>query len=101
MIPNINNLMNKNHLATSSCRLCRYYLPEGRRGGMCQKLSVPVESNWKACFLASLPFSNSWESLEEIIHLEHSFALKCSSTCLSSAQAQPPKQIHPQKTTTA
>jgi hypothetical protein len=75
--------MNKQNLATSSCRHCRHYQPEGRRGGMCHKLSVPVESSWKACLLASLPFTNSWESLEEIIHLEHSFALNCSSSCFS------------------
>lgn len=42
---------------TSSCRYCRYYKPQGRRGGICDRLQVAVESNWKACILAIPPFS--------------------------------------------
>ena len=61
---------------SSSCRHCRFYRPEGRRGGVCQKLSVPVDSNWKACTLADSPFTNSLKSLEEIVHLETAFSLK-------------------------
>ncbi len=60
----------------SSCRHCRFYKPEGRRGGVCQKLSVPVDSNWKACTLALSPFTNSLKNLEEIVHLETAFSLK-------------------------
>ena len=60
----------------SSCRHCRFYRPEGRRGGACQKLNVPVESNWESCSLACLPFTNSLKKLEEIIHLESNFSLK-------------------------
>lgn len=51
---------------TSACRHCRYYLPEGRRGGQCQQLSVPVQSQWKACSLAVSPFESSWENIEEL-----------------------------------
>ena len=50
----------------STCRLCRYYRPVGRRGGLCCQLNVPVQSNWKACSLAISPFSTSWESIEAI-----------------------------------
>ena len=60
----------------SSCRHCRFYRPEGRRGGVCQKLSVPVDSNWKACTLACSPFTNSLKKLEDIVHLETAFSLK-------------------------
>ena len=60
----------------SSCRHCRFYRPEGRRGGVCQKLSVPVASNWKACSLACSPFTDSLKNLEEIVHLETAFSLK-------------------------
>jgi hypothetical protein len=60
---------------TSSCRYCRYYRTEGRRGGMCQQLSVPVQAHWKACVLAAHPFTSTWESLEELMRLEHSLAL--------------------------
>jgi hypothetical protein len=51
---------------TSACRHCRHYMPEGRRGGLCQQLSVPVQGQWKACSLAVSPFGSSLENIEEI-----------------------------------
>jgi hypothetical protein len=51
---------------TSACRHCRHYMPEGRRGGVCQQLSVPVQGQWKACSLAVSPFGSSWENIEEL-----------------------------------
>jgi hypothetical protein len=51
--------------STSACRYCRYYQPEGRRGGACQQLGAPVQATWKACSLALPPFAPSWESLED------------------------------------
>ena len=63
----------------SNCRHCRYFNPEGRRGGTCQKLGVPVNSSWHACVLACPPFSPSWKTLEEIVHLETSFSVSYSS----------------------
>ncbi|WP_427160937.1 hypothetical protein ACQFX9_04755 [Aliinostoc sp. HNIBRCY26] len=50
---------------TSACRYCRHYKPEGRRGGNCQQLGVPVQASWKACSLALPPFAPSWETLED------------------------------------
>ncbi|MEI6444344.1 MAG: hypothetical protein WCO29_14745 [Nostocales cyanobacterium ELA583] len=50
---------------TSTCRYCRYYQPQGRRGGMCEKLSAPVQGVWKACPLALAVFIPSWETLED------------------------------------
>ncbi len=41
----------------SICRYCRYYTPEGQRGGTCKLLNVAVESNWKACTLSVPSFS--------------------------------------------
>jgi hypothetical protein len=35
-----------------SCSRCRFYAPEGRRGGQCSQLGVPVESRWAPCSLA-------------------------------------------------
>ncbi|MEQ9369736.1 MAG: hypothetical protein RIG63_12020 [Coleofasciculus chthonoplastes F3-SA18-01] len=52
--------------STSACQFCRYYQLEGRRGGTCQQLGVPVKANWKACSLALPPFAPSWESFEQI-----------------------------------
>ncbi len=51
---------------TSACRHCRHYMPEGRRGGVCQQLSVPVQGQWEACSLAVSPFGSSWENIEEL-----------------------------------
>ena len=55
---------------TSVCRHCRSYKPEGRRGGSCQMLGVPVQGSWKACTLASSPFETTLKKLEDIFHLE-------------------------------
>lgn len=60
---------------TSSCRYCRYYQAEGRRGGLCNQLSVPVRGEWKACALAARPFATAWENLEDVVRLEQSLAL--------------------------
>ena len=54
----------------STCRHCRFYQPEGRRGGSCQMLGVQVQSSWKACTLASSPFETTAKKLEDIFHLE-------------------------------
>jgi hypothetical protein len=61
-------MKNANFL-TSACRYCRFYQPEGRRGGFCKQLSVPVQSGWKSCALASHPFSNNWEDVENVVRL--------------------------------
>ena len=60
----------------SSGRSCRYYTPEGRRGGLCQQLGAPVGSHWKACSLAFPPFAPSWEHLEELVTLTSSTAIR-------------------------
>gem|GEM_PF-905783 len=52
---------------TSACRYCRFYQPEGRRGGVCLSLEVPVQGSWKACALAKPPFTSTWEGLEGMI----------------------------------
>lgn len=70
--------MKTSNFLTSSCRFCRYYQTEGRRGGMCQQLGVPVRAEWKACSLAAAPFTPTWESLEKVVKLESSLVLECS-----------------------
>ena len=61
--------MNEIDISTSTCRYCRFYQSEGRRGGSCQKLGVPVESEWKACTLACSPFKTTVKKLEDIFQL--------------------------------
>ena len=57
------------HVAISTCRRCQFYTPEGRRGGHCRQLQVPVGGSWTACSLALPPFAPSWERLEGAIRL--------------------------------
>jgi hypothetical protein len=57
------------NVLTSACRYCRYFQPEGRRGGLCHQLGAPVRGDWKACALALPPFAPSWETLEEMVIL--------------------------------
>ena len=68
--------MSNQSCLVSSCRSCRYYTPEGRRGGLCQQLGAPVSSHWKACSLAFPPFAPSWEHLEELVTLTSSTAIR-------------------------
>ncbi|MCT7983474.1 hypothetical protein NG796_09215 [Laspinema sp. A4] len=62
--------MNPLNSLTSCCRNCRYYEPEGRRGGACQQLNVPVQATWKSCSLASPAFTPSWKALQDLIQWE-------------------------------
>lgn len=69
--------MTLNKHCTSACRYCRFYSPEGRRGGMCSKLGVFVEAYWKSCHFASPAFAHDWQPLPTIVLLEKSFSLGC------------------------
>jgi hypothetical protein len=57
--------MNTSGNSISACRLCQHYNPEGRRGGFCGKLDVPVSPSWEACSLAAHPFEPSWRPINE------------------------------------
>jgi hypothetical protein len=63
----------------SSCRHCRFYRGEGRRGGSCQQLGVPVQASWSICPLAVPPFKPRWQSLPGLLPwqaIEAEFALE-------------------------
>lgn len=56
----------------STCRLCQYYQPDGRRGGRCELLSgVPVQGSWQACALSIPAFTPDWEPEEVMIMPAH------------------------------
>lgn len=79
-------MMNEIKVSTSTCRHCRFYEIEGRRGGSCQMLSgVPVQSNWKACSLAAAPFKTTVKKLEDIFQLESPVASDSSTELVSDA----------------
>jgi hypothetical protein len=50
----------------SVCRHCQFYRTEGRRGGHCQQLGVPVQSHWKSCSFAIPPFTQVWQNPQGI-----------------------------------
>ena len=54
--------MNSSGDSVTACRLCYHYNPEGRRGGICSKLDVPVQPAWESCSLAVHPFQKSWQT---------------------------------------
>jgi hypothetical protein len=58
--------MDAAQLGISCCQRCRYYTPEGRRGGHCGQLNVQVRGKWQACSLAAPVFLNALPNLEEI-----------------------------------
>ena len=58
--------MTNQNCLTSACRYCRFYRPEGLRGGACQQLGVSVHSDWTACQLALPAFANAWNNAEEL-----------------------------------
>jgi hypothetical protein len=55
------------HPIASACRFCRYYTPEGRRGGQCQHLGVPVRGGWQACSLGVPTFQPLKDNFENIL----------------------------------
>lgn len=77
--------MKETNFLNSACRYCRHYKPEGRRGGSCQMLNVPVESGWKACVLGASPFDTTFKKLEDILHLQNTL-LETSLSLTYSAQ---------------
>ncbi|MGV2828652.1 hypothetical protein [Myxosarcina sp. GI1(2024)] len=87
--------MNITKISTSACRYCRYYKPEGRRGGGCQMLGVPVKSSWKACALACSPFETNFIELEDIFNLETSLLETPSSLSSKKQAAAADKFAHP------
>lgn len=50
--------MKSTHCRVSFCSRCRFYDSEGRRGGVCGQLGVPVKGGWAACSLALPVFSD-------------------------------------------
>ncbi len=62
--------MESSHNLASTCRCCQHYSPEGRRGGQCSQLHVPVKGGWSACQLAIPAFAMSWE-VEPMLQIQH------------------------------
>lgn len=90
--------MNEMNFSTSACRYCRFYEHQGRRGGSCQMLGVPVQSSWKACAFASPPFDTTLKKLEDIFQLETSIPLDPAPKLFSNSSGITIKESNPQMT---
>ncbi len=55
-----------NKSATSVCRNCCFYQPQGHNGGACQQLNVSVGGSWPTCQLGLPAFAHSWQILEDL-----------------------------------
>lgn len=69
-VPNLNHPMKNQNSSAFACRHCRHFRHEGRRGGICQRLDVPVRGDWKPCPLMIPSFATAWQELEEMLPLE-------------------------------
>ncbi|MBO0348544.1 hypothetical protein J0895_05370 [Phormidium pseudopriestleyi FRX01] len=91
--------MKTSNCPSSSCRHCRFYTPEGRRGGNCQQLGVLVRGGWKACSLALPPFAPSWEDIKPDLILLEDQRLRVEGTLsLERVFHQPSAQRHEAQT---
>jgi hypothetical protein len=57
---------NTSETCNAVCRNCRFYEPNGHRGGICEQFSVPVSGAWSTCQLALPAFIPSWKTLEDL-----------------------------------
>ncbi|MBE7381376.1 MAG: hypothetical protein F6J95_008195 [Leptolyngbya sp. SIO1E4] len=58
--------MDATQFGISCCQRCRYYTLEGRRGGHCGQLNVPVQGKWSACSLAAPVFMESMSTVTQL-----------------------------------
>jgi hypothetical protein len=82
-------------LSISVCRLCKFYRPEGRRGGHCEKLDASVQGQWEACPLASHPFMSDWDEVSRLAIANRRVAL----TPVLTSQSFVPAPVHHQPLT--
>lgn len=57
---------NTSEMSNAVCRNCRFYQPNGHRGGICEQFNVPVSGAWSTCKLALPAFVPSWKTLEDL-----------------------------------
>lgn len=80
--------MNSAQCQVSSCSRCRFYDPEGRRGGQCSQLGVPVESRWTPCSLAMPVFEASLVEMQPLDFLTQPMELNFSEVLLETAMLE-------------
>ncbi|NMF82680.1 hypothetical protein E1H13_04845 [Nodosilinea sp. P-1105] len=85
--------MNSMGCQITCCSRCRHYTPEGRRGGQCGQLGVPVQGRWQACslgvpvFLTPLPELATLEFLPKPLEIR---VLEPANTSTTTTESTPP-----------
>ncbi len=72
----------------SFCSRCRFYTPEGRRGGQCGQLGVPVEGRWMPCALAVPTFASAMVEMKPLDFLPQPVELKLVDLQLETARLE-------------
>jgi hypothetical protein len=72
----------------SSCSRCRFYSPEGRRGGQCNQLGVPVAGRWMACSLAVPVFATPLVEMQPLDFLPQHLDLQFSEVLLETTRLE-------------
>ncbi|MFZ4675678.1 MAG: hypothetical protein ACOYM4_08280 [Nodosilinea sp.] len=72
----------------SFCSRCRFYAPEGRRGGQCSQLGVPVESRWAPCSLAVPVFATQLLEMNPLSCLPQPIRRELSDIFLDAARLE-------------
>lgn len=68
--------MKKSNYSISTCKNCRCFRAEGRRGGTCGRFETFTDPEWSTCPLAEPIFDEIQEEKRELVLLEKSFALR-------------------------
>lgn len=83
------------------CSRCRHYTSEGRRGGQCSQLGVPVQGRWTACslsmpvFVTPMPALSPFEFLPTPIEIRFPEPAIVSSDSPVQAEPARPRQRQP------
>lgn len=72
----------------TSCSRCRFYAPEGRRGGQCSQLGVPVESRWAPCSLAVPVFTPTLVAIQPLDFLPQPLEINFPEVLIETARLE-------------
>ncbi|WP_139324959.1 hypothetical protein [[Limnothrix rosea] IAM M-220] len=81
--------MNSKNCSISTCKTCRYFRTEGRRGGTCEQFGTFMDPAWNACPLGVAAFETVPKEVQPIEVLEHSFTLEFAGESMVQALTEP------------
>ncbi|MBV5259551.1 hypothetical protein FLX56_14105 [Synechococcus moorigangaii CMS01] len=78
--------MKPQNCSISTCKHCRCFQAEGRRGGICKRFETFAAGDWASCAFALPIFEGDWDSPSDLLLLEKSFSLEFTAPKSMSAQ---------------